>query len=85
MTAFTHAVVVTDPDQPASNHTFWLQDAPAGVTINPGTGVISWTPAIEQGPASHTFTVGVTDAGTPTFTATQTITVNVALAAPVST
>ncbi len=54
----------TDPDVPANTLTFSLPTAPAGATINPQTGVISWTPALANaGP--HTFVVRATDNGTP--------------------
>ncbi len=57
----------TDPDLPANALTYSLPTAPSGATINPSTGVISWTPtAAAIGP--NAFTVRVTDNGTPALT-----------------
>lgn len=42
--------------------TWSLSDAPEGMTINPYTGVISWTPNELQGGEEYSFTVTVTDA-----------------------
>jgi hypothetical protein len=51
--------------------------APAGASIDPQTGVFSWTPTEAQGPGSYAITVRVTDNGTPPLSATQTFTVTV--------
>lgn len=40
---------------------FSLSNAPTGITINPNTGVVTWTPSEAQGPANYTFQVIVTD------------------------
>ncbi len=40
---YTYDVNATDPNA-GDTITFWLDDAPAGMTINPATGVIQWTP-----------------------------------------
>ena len=45
--------------------TYSLIGAPAGATIDPATGEFSWTPSEAQGPGVYTFTVSVTDDGTP--------------------
>src|SRR5262249_59667823 len=47
-----------------------------GATINPSTGAFSWTPSEDQGPGPFTFTVRVTDNGTPQLYAEQTVTIN---------
>lgn len=51
--------------------------APAGATINPTTGVFSWTPTANQGPANYQVTVSVTDNGTPALSDSENITITV--------
>jgi len=43
-TTLTVTATATDPDLPANTLTFSLAAAPAGMTIDPATGVITWTP-----------------------------------------
>src|SRR5205085_2495300 len=50
---------------------------PSGMSINPATGQITWTPAENQGPSTNVITVVVTDNGTPGMSATNTFTVTV--------
>jgi len=57
--------------------TFSLIDAPSGAAIDPVTGVFTWTPGEEQGPASYLVTVRVTDDGTPNLYDQETITITV--------
>ncbi|MEM3129373.1 MAG: Ig domain-containing protein, partial [Nitrososphaerales archaeon] len=57
--------------------TFSLVGAPAGASINPSTGVFTWTPTEEQGPDAYTFDVVVTDNGDPNLSDSETITVTV--------
>src|SRR5262245_57303016 len=45
--------------------TFSLLGAPTGATINSSSGLITWTPTEDQGPASFSFTVKVIDDGKP--------------------
>jgi hypothetical protein len=52
--------VATDPDLPANPLTFSLDEAPPGMTIDPETGLISWTPEQEQ-IGTYTVVVRVTD------------------------
>jgi hypothetical protein len=74
----TYSVSAQDTDIPANVLTYRLgTDAPSGVTINPSTGVVSWTPTEAQGPSVSTFTILVSDNGEPSLTASQTLTVNV--------
>jgi len=66
--------------------TFSLVGAPVGANIssqqNPSltgpsaTGTLTWTPTEDQGPASYTFTVMVTDSRSTPLSASQMITVN---------
>ena len=58
LTAYTFDANGTDADQPAQALTFSLVGAAAGASINPGTGVFSWTPAEGQGPGSYPFQIG---------------------------
>jgi hypothetical protein len=55
-----------DADIPANKLTFSLgPGAPAGMTINPTTGVLTWTPSTAQVPSTNTVVVVVTDDGIP--------------------
>jgi len=45
------------------NHTFNLIIAPVNMTINPSTGLITWTPANSQAAQFHNVSVKVTDTG----------------------
>jgi hypothetical protein len=53
----------SDPDR--DSLVFSLVGAPQGAVIDPGTGVLSWTPSETQGPAAYDFHVEVRDAGSP--------------------
>ena len=58
---YTYPAAATDPDT-GDTLTFSLPTAPAGLTIVPATGLITWTPSLAQ-VGSHPVTVRVTDAG----------------------
>jgi ELWxxDGT repeat protein len=86
---FTFTATATDADA-GQTLTFSLANGtsglvPAGASINPTTGLFSWTPTESQGPGTFTFDVVVTDNGSPTLSdrETLTVTVNEANAAPV--
>jgi plastocyanin len=51
----------TDPDVPANPLTFALISPPPGMTIEPNSGAISWTPDESQGSNSYVITVTVAD------------------------
>lgn len=72
--AYTYAPKVTDPDQNAT-HTWTLGKAPAGATVDPKTGQISWTPP--AGSAGKSFTFELTVCDDKGSCATQTWTVKV--------
>src|SRR5439155_15674341 len=57
--------IATDPDLPANTLTFSLVSAPPGVSLDPITGVLTWTPAADQRPSTNLITVEVTDDGSP--------------------
>jgi hypothetical protein len=63
--------VATDPDQPYQTLTFSLPSAPTNATINPASGVLTWTPLVAQFGTTNNFTVVVTDNGSPNLSATQ--------------
>ncbi len=73
---FSFTATATDTDIPADVLTFSLVGAAAGASINPSTGAFAWTPAGGQ-IGSHTFTVVVTDNGSPQMSDSQQVTINV--------
>ena len=72
MTVFSHLAAATDDDRPAQTLTYSLTNSPAGASINPSTGLISWTPTEAQGPMTTNITVRVTDNGIPNLTVSRT-------------
>ncbi|CAJ37958.1 putative Ig domain-containing protein [Methanocella arvoryzae] len=82
LTACTFTASATDSDMPAQTVTFSLSGAPAGASINAGTGAFTWTPTEAQGPGSYTFSVVASD-GVTTDSQSITITVNEVNVAPV--
>ncbi len=60
--------------------TFSLVGAPVGATIDPDTGLFSWTPGDSDTPGDYTFNVRVVDDGVPALNDSQSITVTVAQA-----
>ncbi len=68
----------SDPDPGAHVLVFSLDPGfPAGMTINPTNGLISWVPAEDQGPGTHSITVRVTDDGDPPLSTARTFSVTV--------
>src|SRR5439155_7614640 len=65
----------SDSDLAANTLTFSLVSAPAGVNLNPSSGVLSWTPSQAQGPSTNLITVRVTDSGAPPLSDTKSFTV----------
>ena len=67
-----------DEDIPADELRFSLGDgAPEGVSIDPVSGELSWTPTEEQGPGNYDISVIVTDDGTPPAQTEQVFSVQV--------
>lgn len=66
---------VTDSDLPSQTFTFELLSAPDRTTLNTNTGVFSWRPYVSDATTTNTFTLKVTDSGTPSMSATQSCTV----------
>jgi len=85
LTTLSVTASATDPDIPTNTLTFSLISPPAGMTINPASGAINWTPTEAQGPSTNTITVVVTDDGSPPLSATNsfTVVVNEVNSAPV--
>ncbi len=74
----TFTASATDPDLPADNLSFSLDTrAPAEATIDPSTGLFSWTPAGGSSPGIHTVTIRVSDDGVPRLDDFETITITV--------
>ena len=76
----TLAFLASATDLEAPNDVLtWSLDAgaPANATINPATGLFSWTPSEAQGPSTATITIHVRDDGTPSFEDFKTFTITV--------
>jgi hypothetical protein len=70
------AITAVDPDIPANTLTYALAlDAPAGMRLDAGSGVLEWMPAADQAPATNRVTVRVTDDGSPPLSDSRTFTV----------
>ena len=85
--ALSFSVSGADGDLPAQALSYTLVGAPAGASINSGSGAFTWTPSEAQGPSVHTISVVVTDNGVPARSATKefTITVNEVNSPPTTT
>jgi hypothetical protein len=78
LTLITFDANASDSDVPANTLTFSLDaGAPSGASIDPTTGVFTWTPTEAQGPGNYPVTVRVTDNGLPVLSGYETITVHV--------
>ncbi len=85
LTQLSVTAVATDLDLPAQVLTYSLDTAPTGMTINPSSGSITWTPTEAQGPGPFEVTVRVADDGAPSLEHTNSfsVTVNEVNVAPV--
>ena len=72
----------SDPNAPPLTLTFGLASAPAGVSLNASSGVLTWRPAIAQSPATNMISVTVMDNGTPPLSTTQSFLTTVTRPAP---
>ncbi len=72
-TAIAATASASDPDNDELR--FSLEGAPAGATINEGTGEFLWTPIQSQAPSNYVITVRATDNGSPPASATTTFTI----------
>src|SRR5262249_16971232 len=66
----------TDPDLPANVLTYSAVGLPTGATLDPVTGVFTWTPSAAQGGGTYTIRFRVTDDGGLFDEKTATFTVN---------
>src|SRR5205085_23911 len=84
LVAWSYTNSVSDAD--GGTMTWSLTAAPTGASID-ASGVISWTPTESQGPSTNTFTVQVSDDGSPALTDSKTfsVVVNEVNSAPVLT
>ncbi|WP_422929356.1 putative Ig domain-containing protein [Singulisphaera sp. PoT] len=80
----TVQVAGSDPDTTQSLTYSLGANAPAGATIDPSTGVFTWTPDASTTLGDHSITVDVTDNGIPAQGASRTFIVTVQQAAPVN-
>jgi uncharacterized membrane-anchored protein len=69
-------VTATDPEGQSLAYSL-DPGAPAGMRIDSGSGLLTWTPSEDQGPGTSSVTVRVTDNGTPPLSATQSFEVRV--------
>jgi hypothetical protein len=65
----------SDADLPNESLTFSIASGPFNANINSLTGVFTWTPTVAQQNSSYSFTVVVTDNGSPSLSATRSFTV----------
>src|SRR6185503_4854923 len=73
----TFTATATDADA-GQTLTFSLgTNAPTGATLDPSTGLFSWTPTEEQGPSVVPITIRVFDTGLPACADSETINVTV--------
>ncbi|MFO1458442.1 MAG: lamin tail domain-containing protein [Verrucomicrobiota bacterium] len=71
-------IEVRDSDLPANEFTFALEEpVPAGLTLAPVTGDMTWIPGESQGPGSYTVHFLVTDNGTPPASSRGSVTITV--------
>ncbi len=74
-TTLTAGVNAYDPNVPPETLVFSLLSGPSGLTMDPGTGIVSWTPAQTQSPSTNTVVVSAANNGTPPLAATNSFTV----------
>ncbi|MCK9996253.1 MAG: putative Ig domain-containing protein [Candidatus Krumholzibacteria bacterium] len=74
----TFTASAVDPDVPADDLIFSLGGSvPTGASIDPVTGVFTWTPTEEQGPLDFNLVVRVDDNGIPSLSDEETIHITV--------
>jgi hypothetical protein len=79
-TLFTLTPTAMDEDLPPNALTWSLVPlVPAGMFIDPITGVLSWIPSETQAPGAYPITIRVTDDGTPPLWAERTFTLTVSV------
>ena len=66
---FSNSVV--DPYAPPRTIGWNIAGYPAGVTMDPVSGVLTWRPTIAESSATYSFSITATDNGSPALSATQ--------------
>src|SRR5207248_2155298 len=87
-TTVSFTISASDSDLPTQSLSFSLDPgAPAGASIDPVSGLFTWSPTEAQGPSTNIIVVRATDDGRPSMSTTQsfTIVVNEVNVAPVLT
>jgi hypothetical protein len=79
---WTSTATGQDLDLPMQTLGYTVVSGPAGLTINPTSGALSWTPTEAQGPGTYSVTVRVADPGGLTADRTFTLTVTEVNAPP---
>ncbi|MGH9948038.1 MAG: beta strand repeat-containing protein [Pyrinomonadaceae bacterium] len=74
---YTYNATATDPDGPGATWSLVSPTHTCGGSINPSSGVFTFTPAGPVPPASCVVSIRVDDGGTPNLSDTQTTTVNI--------
>jgi hypothetical protein len=77
----TFTARATDPNGDAVSYSLGI-GAPAGATINPTTGVFTWTPTTAQGAGVYNITIIASDGRSPALTDSETIRVTVEADSP---
>ncbi len=65
----------TDTDQPPQALTYTLLEGPANATLDPGIGTFAFRPLVNQANTTHSFTLQVSDNGSPSLSATRSFSV----------
>lgn len=74
----TVQATATDADVPANTLTFSIASgAVPGMTLEPASGLFTWTPTAAQAPASYPLTLRVTDDGSPSLHHEQSFVISV--------
>ena len=76
LTSLAVSASATDADWPTNGLTFGLVAPPEGMTLDPASGAITWTPTEAQGSNTYTITVTVTDTNATALNAQQLTTTN---------
>ena len=72
-TAWTQNLTASDPDLPANGLSFRLVSGPSGASVDPKTGVLSWTPSEADGGSTVDFVVEVADDVQPPLASQTTV------------
>lgn len=65
--AFTFGLAASDSDIPTNELRFTVDEGPQGLTVDPKSGLVTWTPGSEHSAQSFLVRVSVTDDGAPSL------------------